>query len=483
MSGTRRTFGRTTVSRSAISALLFFSLFWAFPVEAGVVPGTPPCGAWSFEHDQAPRAPSFSPETDGSPGLNIVLNPIKRYWMPENGPDGDHMTSVKGRSESLPPHSVDQGSLFYIAASPISDTQELFRLHSGEPDLDHMISFTPGEGGYLTEGNLGYSFTSRFDGMEPIYRWFSQDPFDHLAGFHNETPQGYAEEAAYGYGYPRFGENDGWQSDHVPVLREISRNGITLKSDISWGGAIYELWWGGVQFVNHFDSGREIQTALFKPGLGDVAFGPTEAGDMWRNGSPLIDMIVTARDLYTHSLPLQWGPQSYGGGENNPVLYGGEFERHARIIDHPRYNIIRYTVGYKPLESTEYTREWVTAYLNLPVSKKFYLYTPGGGFEEIDMPAHGENTSEFISEGAVIASSRDHDHALAFYTTEEAWVSWWNFEDMGGGGNATRKINIWDTPAWMNAGSWHHRTMYIIVGSLDQVAGAARFISGGGINL
>ncbi len=466
----------TVLRPFAVTTLLLVSVCIVVQLEAASPLETGPVEIRSIEEEKDSRSYPAASGVDGAPGMNIVLNPIKRYWMPENGPGGDNMTSVKGRSESLPPRSVDQGNLFYIAASPFAGTRELFRLHSGEPDLDHMISYTPGEGGYLTEGNIGYSFTSEFDGMSPIYRWFSPDPFDHLTGFHGETPQGYNREASYGFGYPRFGENDGREFNHVPVLRSISRNGITLKSDISWGGAIYELWWDGVQFVNHFDSGREIQTALFKPGLGDVSFGPTEAGDMWRNGSPLIDMIITSRDLYTHSLPLQWGPQSYGGGENNPVLYGGEFKRHARFIDHPHYNIISYTVGYKPLESTDYTREWVTAYLNLPVSRRFFLYTPGTGFEEIDMPFHGENTSRYISEGAVIAASMDLDHALAFYTTGEAWVSWWNFEEMGGQGNATRKINVWDTPVYMNSGTWYYRTMYLLVGSLDYLSGAIEYI-------
>ena len=92
------------------------------------------------------------------------------------------------------------------------------------------------------------------------------------------------------------------------------------------------------------------------------------------------------------------------------------------------------------------------------------------------MPFHGENTSRYISEGAVIAASMDLDHALAFYTTGEAWVSWWNFEEMGGQGNATRKINVWDTPVYMNSGTWYYRTMYLLVGSLDYLSGAIEYI-------
>ena len=128
---------------------------------------------------------------------------------------------------------------------------------------------------------------------------------------------------------------DGEGKQHNPVLSQIAHNGVTVNADLSWGGVIYELWWNGKQYVNHNDCGREIQTALFKPGLGDIEFGPTEAGDRMYHGSPVAEMRVTKRSLYTRSLPLQWDPRSYGGGGNNPVLYGGEFDRHARFILHP----------------------------------------------------------------------------------------------------------------------------------------------------
>jgi hypothetical protein len=85
-------------------------------------------------------------------------------------------------------------------------------------------------------------------------------------------------------------------------------------------------------------------------------------------------------------------------------------------MNDPKYHVIRYTIGYQPAESTQYIREWVTAYFDLYVSERFFLYAPSSGFEEIQMPAHGENVSKWITKGAVVAASQDLRHALAFYT-------------------------------------------------------------------
>ena len=282
--------------------------------------------------------------------------------------------------------------------------------------------------------------------------------------------------AILGYGYPRFGEKDGEGKQHNPVLSQIAYNGVTVNADLSWGGVIYELWWNGQQFVNHNDCGREIQTALFKPGLGDNEFGPTEAGDRMFHGSPVAEMRATKRSLYTRSLPLQWDPRSYGGGVSNPVLYGGEFDKHARFIMHPVYNIIRYTVGYKPAESTDYMREWVTAYLNLNVTERFFLDTATGGLEEVPMPAKGGYFTKSIEEGAIVVSSADFNYALGIFTPSPAYASWYNFEGQETPSENTRKINLWDTDAYMESGVWYRRTVYLLVGSLDDVQGGIAFL-------
>lgn len=459
---------------------LFFS-FNALADENIIPPGHKP--ARSGEQEDIPRLSEemlfprpFTSAIENMPGLNVILTPLTRYWMPSFGPGGDHMTSVKNLREDLPQGAVNEGILYYVNALPEENTIPLFRLLSVGTDMDHMASNILDVPGYQPEYLLGYPFASAYDAMVPMKSMVKDYPIDHLTAFYGEIPDGYSEDGILGYGYPRFGELDGEGKKHNPFFSQFAYNGVTVNADLSWGGVIYELWWNGKQFVNHNDCGREIQTALFKPGLGDTEFGPTEAGDRRYHGSPIAEMRVTKRSLYTRSFPLQWDPSSYGGGESNPVLYGGEFDRHARFIPHPVYKIIRYTVGYKPAESTDYFREWVTAYLNLNVSDRFFMETAQGGLEEIPMPPHREFITRSIVEGAIITSSADLNHAIGFFTPSPAYISWYNFDGQESAIDKTRKINLWDTDAYMEAGVWHRRTVYLLVGSLNEVRDGIAFL-------
>jgi len=330
--------------------------------------------------------------------------------------------------------------------------------------------------GYQPDYLLGYPYASVQDALAPINRRVKPDPIDHLTAFYGEMIDNYIEDGTLGYGYPRFGENDGEGKQHHPVPAQIAHNGISVNADLVWGGVIYELWWNGKQFVNHNDCGREIQTALFKPGLSDAEFGPTEAGDRMYHGSPIAEIRMTKNSLYTRSFPLQWDPRSYGGGASNPVLYGGEFDRRARFMMHPVHKIIRYTVGYNPAEPTYYTREWVTAYLNMDVSDRFFVFTSQGGVEEIPMPADTEYVTRSIDEGAIVTASMDLNHAIGFFTPSPAYVSCYNFEGQEPVAAKTRKISLWDTDAYMEAGTWYRRTVYLLVGSLNDVQNAIAFL-------
>ena len=407
---------------------------------------------------------------DGTPRLNMTLTPLKRYFLPSFGAGGDHMTSFKGL-EDLSGDVEDEGSLYYVSTHSRPDTLPLYR-HWSLSLEDHMASNEESSAdGYTFEGLLGYPFASAADGMMPIMRWLKPSPTDHLVAFHGEIPSGYVEETSLGYGYPRFGENDGPVNPHYPVPLQLTQNGVTLKCDLVWGGMIYELWWDQQQFVDHNDCGRGIQTALFKPGLTDLQFGPTEAGDRKYHGSPVAESYVEGNTLYTRSIPLQWNPEPYLLDPNDPfkdhrpVLYGGEFEREARFLSLPDHRIIQYEVGYRPAESDDHMPEWVTAYLNLHVSQRFFTVTPEGDLEEVSMPSSGYWVDRNGPGGAVVASTEDGNHAFGLMTTSSARLLWWNFEEAN-----TRKLAIWEPSKYMEAGTWYHRTFFLLVGTLKRSA-------------
>src|SRR6266446_3122801 len=83
------------------------------------------------------------------------------------------------------------------------------------------------------------------------------------------------------------------------TYREGSRiyldNGtIKVGLETKWGGAITEVVWHGMNFVNDYDPGREIQVALYDgdpyPPCGDCAgangWDPVQGGDHHKHGSP-----------------------------------------------------------------------------------------------------------------------------------------------------------------------------------------------------
>ena len=92
------------------------------------------------------------------------------------------------------------------------------------------------------------------------------------------------------------------------------------------------------------------------------------------------------------------------------------------------------------------------------------------------MPPDREYVTRFIDEGAIITSSADLNHAIGFFTPSPAYVSWYNFEGQESASDKTRKINLWDTDAYMEAGAWYRRTVYLLVGSLSEVQDAIAFL-------
>jgi len=50
-----------------------------------------------------------------------------------------------------------------------------------------------------------------------------------------------------------------WQA---PTQAKVQALAISMKANKIAGSSIWELWWGGLQFINHWDFGREMQVSL-----------------------------------------------------------------------------------------------------------------------------------------------------------------------------------------------------------------------------
>jgi hypothetical protein len=270
-----------------------------------------------------------------SVGPAIVVNTL---WEIPLG--ADYATTVGPSERDAHPPFL---GLFYIpsssadaAGNALPGVQLLYRLLSSTGS-DHMDSLTAGEGGYQTEGPLGYAWskgTSEF-GLSPIIRMYDTQPQsanvgDHATAVevapvpHPQALPSYFPEGPIGYGYARYPGTDN-------VLAWQAGGAVTVKSNLAVGCALWEWWWNGLQFVNDYDYGRQMQVALY-PLDGPSTLG--EAGDAWggpsiavdaRHPSPCVTFATgtspTGPYQTTAAVPLDWSPQSLGGGSDNPVIY------------------------------------------------------------------------------------------------------------------------------------------------------------------
>lgn len=259
--------------------------------------------------------------------------PLNVLWRIETGGGDRTITADPTERDTYPL----EGAIFYV---PMKEhralgTVPLYRLFNGN---DHMVSLNPHDGaaeGYHVEEILGYPFVAQQPGTSELIRTYNPSTRHHslrnATGL--ETEQGYIDQRLGVFGYPRY-YNSGAQ------LLSLSGGGITVESNKVSGGSLWHWTWNGVQVINNWDYGRQIQTDIFPF---DYA-NPTEAGDTWSNdprpavnhGSPLGLAENEGFTQRTRSVTLEYDPDGtqqcyyelpvgpcpgFGGGPNNPVVW------------------------------------------------------------------------------------------------------------------------------------------------------------------
>lgn len=361
---------------------------------------------------------------------NQVYTILTRWYLTALN---DHLTSQTSGEQ---PSGVFEGQLFYIPTTHLKGTKRLFRntLQAGSR-TDHMDSDIEGDKGYRSEGALGHAFKlgpqgrDGRDGMAPIERWIHPTTLDHLTAFSTEDPSGagFTLEGQQGYGYPRFGL---WCEDLVPM----SGGGVTIWANRAAGGAIARLEWNGMQFVNAYDYGRQIQTAINFQREGELD-NPTEAGSKYgcpgvmspgrAQGSPLLSLkrSFTEHTLETVTAPLQWNPDLFGGDADHPVVWSGAISKTIELNHKDFPNRIKWTtrVGF-PQARDHLGIELVTAYLRGMFNTfHFWKFNPergeaGKGRLVHVTPPKGDCVSKARNRfRGVIISTEDGSYALGAY--------------------------------------------------------------------
>lgn len=225
----------------------------------------------------------------------------------------DRFTST-ATSENCP---TDEGQIFYIPRDNTSGRYTLYRLYNSSW-IDHMENLSQILG-WTTEGILGYPFTTQITGTSGIGRLWNSSIQDHATVQCQESFPGYVSEGCgstgLGFGYPRYFTSN-------TNLLSLSGGEITIKSNRVAGGATWELWWNGKQFLNYYDYGRQLQGAVFWKTSGTAPLhNPTEAGDQYatpsipvrrRHGSPLLTASNSGLTQTTKSIPPRMGTRPMG---------------------------------------------------------------------------------------------------------------------------------------------------------------------------
>ncbi len=110
-----------------------------------------------------------------------------------------------------------------------------------------------------------------------------------------------------------------FQSDSLLYLESSSGADVArVGMQTAWGGSIVEVSLNGENFVNAHDAGREVQLAQFD---GDgTPWNPTQGGDIYNHGSPILAQTVTGDSIYVKTQGYNFSPEPFGGGPDQPVL-------------------------------------------------------------------------------------------------------------------------------------------------------------------
>jgi hypothetical protein len=418
-------------------------------------------------------------------------------WPRKNSHGVTDRQTVRGPSEVT--DQTLEGQLFYVPAFGVAGRHALYRLHNATTD-DSMDSLSQTEGGYGNATLLGYLFDTQVAGTAEVRRWRNKSTGDGATAFdaENLAPAGYAKDQLLGYAYPRFGN----ECEETATVRGSQ---VTLSVNAVAGGVVSGLLWNGKQFINKYDFGRNIQTAINLSGQPE-RYNPTEAGDVygcpgvaaaaWAHGSPLLSSSVRNRTLQTQAAPLFWHPQDFGGDGDRPAIWPGRIAKQVDLDFGGSPNVIRWVTTVTFPNSESYVdMEIITAYLNSEFTQ-FYAYDartsaapfamspPSGGC--ID-PSFDPPHLEPVAGGVVIATG-DRNYALGIYrrgtTSNPVLFGLCKFLGNGGIGEygyQTTKWNALYRPAGGLAAGSYSLTSYLLVGTLDKVVSEARRLYQSGV--
>ncbi|MCJ2013198.1 hypothetical protein [Methylobacterium sp. J-076] len=279
-------------------------------------------------------------------------------------------------------------------------------------------------------------------------------------------------EDAPGIAWP---EPDG----RATISRPFQGSAIVVGISRRTAGAIDSLTWGGTQFINAHDHGRELQSAASFDGYGEC-LNPTEAGGNADAAGPRSTTLLTGLTLGPGSLETRaqmayWmrpgekagscpkGAGPYASSRSDDVL-----TKRVTLGAGGVANAIAYRATFTTAQPHAMaTFEALTAYMP-PDFSKFWSFDPASGALAPLSQVAGEQTRP------VILATPDGSRAMGVYSPDlpqkgsDGGYGRFDFSTLAGAGNATVKWNCVFRTGPIPAGD-HAYTCYTLVGTLDDV--------------
>lgn len=213
-----------------------------------------------------------------------------------------------------------------------------------------------------------------------------------------------------------------YRDGNLLILERLAgHDTLRVALDDAWGASVVEASVNGVNMVNSYDPGREIQAALYdRDQISPLRWNPVQAGDSYGNGSSVVEQRLEPALIYTKTRPLHWYPDRMAGSGSEAVPSDIFLEQWVEPVpDHPRAFHFRYRIThFGPDDHATARQELPAVYANRDFGNFVYY----GG----DAPWTGAATTALSSSSLLPAAEPSQ-----FFRTAEHWASFLNADSVG----------------------------------------------------
>ena len=299
-----------------------------------------------------------------------------------------------------------------------------------------------------------------------------------------------------------------------PVRRELlplTAGGVTVKSNPAAGGTVWSWVWNGIEYINTYDFGREMQSSLFPRDAKNS--NPTEAGDAFsrrpdRIGSPVHSLANRGNTQSSRAIPLEFNPQNFGGAPREPVVWKDvlmgkdltlNFRNLGAVGEYSTYIKVPNSLPQAEIEIPSiYLRGNFNVYWTYDAAKKELKpvsdQVPDGCATK---PPKGYGFKTFSYGGVIISDGTDpsRSHAMGIYGVNRSqggsvnYFTLWNITKAaechqtpgnGPGDFSTSKLAAVFGPDNVSAGENTYRT-WVMSGSINDVTSYMRSLYAAGV--